>query len=793
MFDDTHRSPRALTLAAMCVGAFLSGTAGMASAQPRGSNDAPPHAVNDAGGPALRIVATSRLRGAYATPVCSGQVALAPSAAAGVLGTTTAARASGALVLDTGGLLGPSGIASFAAEHEPTALAVALADSGFHAVAVGPTDLSAPRAPVLRTWQALAARGVPVVASNLRCGPAAREVCATVVDADELPTMHAVGDVRVAFVSLLAPGVLPTLAREKAAGLELEPLAETLARRVPEARRAGATFIVASLEHVGSDAAAALALAAGLPPEARPDLLLTAGGGSELVFARPPTMTPALAAPAAGTALEVSVRALATGDEPADLRARPAAAVAAPSPAVSAFLDTLGPSYCARWGHALPGGRLTQPIDAGAFVSLAAHIVRERAHADVALVNVSAFDATFTPLRRDSLTESDVYLAAMFDDPLVVADVSAAWLGDVAKTLGRPDALVAAGLTRVDDAPRVAGQAVAADLQYRVVTLSYLAEGGAGLLPDGPVWTRVEGATLRSALLEHLDAPRAGDARDAVARPEDAYEWQTRLVIDLAFGGTAIANPTDASGAPRYDAAQLTRDPTVGIGGSAQVTTALDGQWVQWTATGSLKYRLVWTASDEAPQPYQESDDLIVLDTLATWKIDGAREPVWYVPRPSLGVYVESELTVPDGADAARDWRHLVLRPTLGVSFLLARPLVLRVSAGVEDELLSPDARFHPGAGAQLVLSPFTVGDAKTRGITFDANVNYFVRDVLAFERRSQTLRAHVGATFAIARWLGLTLGYDLYLEKFDRVPLGLGLQAVASLRGIAATRTATW
>jgi 2',3'-cyclic-nucleotide 2'-phosphodiesterase (5'-nucleotidase family) len=775
-----------LAIAALC--AFPSGARGQALV----TSEMDGTAATITHDTALRIVATSRLRGAFATPVCQGDMSLAPGEAARVLGAAAAARASGALVLDTGGLLGPSGIAAFAAEHEPAGLAIALADSGFHGVAVGPTDLSAPRSAVLDTWRALATRGVPVVASNLSCSHAARAVCETVTDADDDTVQITIHGVRVAWLSLLAPSVLPTLAADKAAGLRLAPLAETLALRVPEARRAGAGFVVVSLEHEGIDATAALALAAELAEDARPDLLLTAGGGSDLLFARPPTVTPALAAAAAGGALDVTVRSLATAEEPADLRARPLDASPSSSQAMATLLATIGPSYCTRWGHALAGGRLTRPVSGDDFLTFATRVVRERAHADVALLNASAFDPAFTPLRADALTESDVYLAALYDDPLVVADVSAAWLGDVAKKLG-PATLVAAGLTQVDDGARVAGQPVGADLRYRVVTLSYLAEGGAALLPDGPTWTRIPGATLRSALLQHLSAPRPGDARDAVARPEDASEWQTRLVIDLAFGGTAIANPSDASGTPRYDAAQLTRDPTIGIGGSAEVTTTLDGTWVHWTTTGSLKYRLVWTVSDEAPQPYQESDDLIVLDTMATWKIDGARDPVWYMPRPSLGLYAESELTIPEGADAARSFRHLLLRPTLGLSFLLARPLTLRVSAGVEDELLSPDARFHPGAGAQLILSPFTLGDAKTRGITFDANVNYFVRDVLAFERRAQTLRAHVGATFAIASWLGLTLGYDLYLEKFDGIPVGLGLQAVASLRGIAATRTATW
>ncbi len=766
--------------------ALLGGAAPRAEAQDATSS--PPDA-----GSALRIVATSRLRGALATPACTPTSDLESSDAARVLGATEAARAAGAIVLDTGGLLGPSGVTAFAAEREPAALAVALADSGFHAVAVGPTDLSAPRAPALRVWEALAARGVPVVASNLTCSPAARAVCASVIDAAEPPAMLSAGGVRVAFLSLLAPAVLGTLSHEKAAGLRLEPLAESLARRVPEARRAGASFVVVSIEDSGRDAGAALALAASLAPEARPDLLLAAGGGGEVLFARPPSVTPALAAAPAGGAVDVQVRATAAQGEPADLHVRPLPPATAPSRGIAGLIASIGRAYCTRWGHPLPGGRLTRPLDASAFVSLAAHVVRDEARADVALVNTSAFDAAFTPLRADSLTESDVYLAALFDDPLVVADVSAAWLEKAAKALA-PETLVAAGLTLVDGSARVGGQPVAADLRYRVVTLSYLADGAAALLPEGPAWAPLRGATLRSALRTHLGRPRDGDARDTVSRPEDAAEWQARVVVDLAFGGTAISNPSDAAGARRYDAAQLTRDRTVGLGGSATLTTSLDATRVHWTTASSVKYRLVWTANEEAPQPYQESDDLVVFQTTAIWKFDGAREPVWYQPRPTLGLYAETELTVPSGPDAARDWRHLLLRPTLGVSFLLARPLVLRLSAGVEDELLSPEARFDPGLGAQLVLSPFTLGDAATRGITFDADVNYFVRDVLALGGlRTQSLRAHAGATFALASWLGLSVGYDLYLEKTDGAPVGLGLQAVASLRGIAATRTATW
>ena len=740
----------------------------------------------------VRIVATGHLQGAFAVPRCTDTLALAPSDVDRTLSATATAHEEGALIFDTGGLLGPSGIATFMAERAPSELAVALEGSGYAAIAAGAKDLSAPREPVLRTWRALAARDVPVVASNLSCDAEAQSVCAAVVDAGDAPLLFNAGEARVAFLALIAPSVADTLSHEKRAGLHFASAAATLARLVPAARRAGATVVVVSFDDSTTSAAGALALAARLPRASRPDLLLSAGGGRELLFARPPTVTPAIAAAPPGGAVDVHVRATASGA--LDLLARPLAPGATPSPALASLLESVGPAYCERWGQALPSGHLARPIDAAQLMDLAARILRERTGADVAIINVSAFDPDFHPLRDDALTASDVYLAAMYDDPVMVADVDATWLDTTAAAL-TPNTLVVSGMTRVEEITRVGGRVTAPDVTYRVATLSYLAEGAAGLLEAGPDWRALPNATLRSLLLEHLRAApdaenRALDARELVARPEDATEWSARLVVDLAFGGTSIANPSDAAGARRYDAAQLTRDQTVGLGGAADATVSMDSNHLRWTTVGSLNYRLVWTGSADAAQAFQESDDLVVLQSTLTWKTDGTNDPVWYVPRPSVGLYAESEFTIPTGEDATREWRHLLLRPTLGASFLLAAPLVLTFTVGVEDEALSPDARFDPGAGVQLVLTPWIVGDADTHGITLDADVNYFVRDIFGLGARSHSLRAHIGATFALASWLGLGVGYDLYLEKADGAPIGVGLQAVASLRGTVATRS---
>jgi hypothetical protein len=765
----------------------------------------------------VRLVATGRLAGALAQPRCTDAGGLVPNEATMTRRAAAAAREGGALVLDTGGLLGPGGIARFLSERDPAGLAGALAGAGFGAVAIGVTDLSAPRGPVLATWTALEARGVPVVASNLRCGAAARAVCEGVHDAGDGVLLLDVGGVRVAFLALLDTGALRSLARDASAGLRIEAPAAALARLVPAARRAGARVVVASLDDGGGSAQAALALGAGLPARSRPDLLLSAGGGGELLFARPPRVSPAFAAPPPRGAVDVLVRAV-DGDDTLDFRARPlgtsrpaaTAGAAAPGavpggagrsgagPATTADAGPLAPllaargaDYCARWGRTLPGGLLSRGIDAAELATLAARVVRAQARADVAIVNLGAFAAELRTLRPGALTASDVFVGVPFDDPLVVATVDSRWLDATSRRLGA-ERLVTAGLERTDAGARTGGRPLVDGARYRVVTLAYLVEPPSGVLDAGPAWERVPGASLRTALLAYLEAERAIDPRDAVPDPALDAEWSSRLVVDLTFGGTAIANPTGDDGARRYTTTQLTRDPTIGLGVSVESTTSFDATYLRWVTDAGLRYRVVWAAS-RRDQGYQESDDLLRLQTSLTWKVDGTAEPVWYLPRPVASLYLESELTLPEGPAATRDYRHLLVRPTLGLSFLLARPLVLTLIVGVEDQALSPAARFDPGVGAQLALSPWVIGDATSTGITLEANVNYFLRDALAFAARAHTLRARASATFALSRWLGLSLGYDLYLEKLDGAPMGLGLQATASVRGTAVARTSAY
>ena len=129
-----------------------------------------------------RVIATADVDGHLGIPVCDGNADLAPHPRA--LYTYALVRQARAadqpLVLDAGGLLGQGGVVRFAAEHDTDGLAELVLSLGYDALAFGARELEAPRSRVIPLAEALRARGLPFVASNLRCrGSAARPLCHT--------------------------------------------------------------------------------------------------------------------------------------------------------------------------------------------------------------------------------------------------------------------------------------------------------------------------------------------------------------------------------------------------------------------------------------------------------------------------------------------------------------------------------------------------------------------------------------------------------------------------------------
>lgn len=744
-----------------------------------------------------RVLVTAGVDGHFADPVCTGAETLAPAdfARHGPTLASAASQSDHPLILDAGSLLSPFGVARWAAAADPEGLAALVADLGYRAIALGALDLAAPRGDLVDVLRALRDRGVPTLATNLRCDDPEDPLCEVLVDGSDGVQLLRFSQGRAAVVSLLVPDVARTLVPpERLAGLRLVDPATALRAAVRRAR-ATVPVVVATLDLRGAGDAttAALALVRELDVEDRPDLLVVSGAGGQLSFARPADFRPALVAPPAAGVLEVRVRENLLSDS-FDVLAVPQEPREAPSVAILDWVDRVGARYCAELGQVLPGGRLERPLDAAGLARLAAGAVRDALGVEIALVPRRVVEPSWSPAHPDRLTASDVYVGLRYDAPLVRATVDAAWLTEaLAGDLGAR--LLARGVERVDGGLRVHGRAPPPGARYQVVTTGFLARSGG--LPAAD-WRPAAGS-LRSLTRAWLGRRRDGDPRDGLRRPRDGVEWRSRVGLDATFEGASVDNPEG-----NYGASLLSGTTNVSFGGDLSIAfDALAPEW-SWENRARVQYTL-----NQSPTARTNPTDLVRYETSLVYRglrDDGAGPEV---PELYVDNLFETELTTPAAddpeAEGARDFYRVYTRPSLGLRFPLADILDLRVGFSTEvdrSEQRTPDVR--PGLNTRLALAPWTLieeGDRRvTLELSFDANVARWFDP----EDRTTQLRANAALVFVVVGPFRLALDYDLYAQKdarFDpdeegtRPAARWGLYARGVVRvGISwAGRTVSW
>jgi hypothetical protein len=756
----------------------------------------------------LRVIASAGLRGRLAEPLCQADRAMVAHPAASFLGPLAEAGAlPDALVVDTGGLLNPHGVSRFAARERPEALARVARDLGYDLLALGEDDLGAPRGRVVGLARLLAGHGVPYAAHNLVCSGAASELCDVVLDATDPPQRASVAGEEVAVVALLDPHALGRIAPDRAEGLVLTPVSDALPPLVRAARASGATVVVAVLD---LSAEAALALPRALPEDARPDLVLLPDAGVDLLFARPATVRPAIAAPAPGSGLVVRVNRMRPDSGRLEDRAEalrggldlvatplelPPGAVAGP---VAAFAAEIGEAYCQAFDRPLAGGRLdpSRPLDAHAMGQLAAELIREFAEADVAVLNPTSVASGFSPSDPRELTASDLYIALEYDEPLVVADVPVDWLLKL-RPRAATHGLLMPGLC--DQAPdparlsvdhlRVRDRKPVERATYRVATIRFLASGGDGALPALPEGVRWRSLTelgedgvvryqsLRDAALAVLGEASGRDPRDAREDPNQAVEWVLSAQLDGDLAGASVTNPDG------QEAALLSTRTSATLGGDLSVAASASSPTFAWESSFFGVFRTQWSPDLAGGGGFVEANDQLQLRSMASWR--GLRRDaaeVW-IPDPYLEVFVESEITQP----AARDWHWLLVRPTLGARFPLTDKLDLKVQGGVQASPLDPGGEVEAGLGALVNLRPLLLAGALKRGLRLDGQLDFFWLDLLDEDRWQ--LRGQLNLALDLGGPLALTFGTVWYAQgDADRAP-GLALTATAGLRLGAVTR----
>lgn len=753
----------------------------------------------------LEMIATGGVAGDLADPLChagadlrpssfeavaahleqSQQEASAPGSNANTEAAATEADANGSdaneehlapLRIDTGGLLARHGATRFAAEHNPAGLARLVEDLGYRALAFSEADLGDPRGIVLRRVRALRERNIPTLAHNLRCDESAAEVCAALTTAGDGVPLHRQGQEVVALFGLLDPEVRQRVGPDRVEGLHFGPLEESIRQVTRTARSRGATLVIAIIDAgEGADAAArALTAAAALDDADKPDLIIAAGAGSELLFARPRGFRPAIvSAPPMGAAhIEVhrnrsaGVTFMTQPIEPDE---------DAESPALRRFLASLGPAYCEAYGEHLPGGNLdpARNLDAGTMAELSAGILRERTSADIALLNVGAVEDRWHPSDPLALTGADVQIALPYDEPIMVAEVSAFWLKQLARSAPEDRDLISLGLTITGaftalEKVKVNGRILDDNATYRVATLRFLAEGGdRHAVPDAE-WQDT-GLTLRQVVLDHLSEPREEDPRDSLVDPWDRLEWSLRAATDLTFSGSAVRDSGD------YGEGPLGNDPQLQFGVNALIDLNARSRTAAWENQAQLLYTLASTSESDG---FDEGSDQLTYRTTGLYRGFRANLDEVYVPDLLVEGLLRTELSPQD------DQAHFLnVRLVGGLQWRPHLKVQLKLTGGFEIlGALDRDSRAaEPGFGAQLNINPWILLREGLRKLTVTFNADYFVSGVGG--RNRHLLQGLFDIEIGLNRYFSLGLNATLYGLSEDGSAFSFALQSAASLR----------
>jgi hypothetical protein len=732
------------------------------------SEPAPPPTAPNAPAPATKppppmaaplvVWATAGWAEALGDGRCGAHGLESTDAAMRLASTLQRSVAAAGIGVASAGALGDHPLLAWAARAQPQQLADLLAAAGFSALALGVSDISGPIMREPRLSAALARRGIKLVASNLWCRGQA--FCESWSTADDGLTILERDGRRYALIALLPDDLL---ARAEPAGgrsLELHSAAQTLTESTERARAAGVDLIVASIDH-GPDPTASVNLAnfvAELPPDIRPDLLLSPSSGDNMLFMRPLDVHPAVVGTRRGVLTGLRVTKLLEARD-SDVFAR-SVRLDDPNPELAARLRQLGDGYCASRGKPLSGGTLEAPLEADELITLAGSAARELARGDLIVLDPLVYDSSFSQPADTTLQRGQVERAVLLDSPLVAASVTLDWLANLNKLLGglRPLTLIGAGTDRGD--PVIAGRIQVPGAKYRIVTSAVLARSGR--LPDGASFEPVEepGASLRGALLRQLTAAGSGDPRGRLHDPFESTQWIVRADAQLQANLTATEN------AGNYN------EPALQVNASRQLGARLMLN-IDADAPGFLFENAAQIAFDRNFATETTAQDLVLVQTTYTYR--GLwPEPLLY-PHPFVEGYLETQF---DKGDAA--YHHLLLRPEAGLRSMISRVLSLKLSFGVQYEALQPDAEARPGVGAELLLKPWTVGlDNGT--LQLEGNVLYYWNSPGKLDEHS--LRGQLIGSIPLIGPLQFTLTALGVLRKDPGEKTGRGLSIQAGIR----------
>jgi 5'-nucleotidase / UDP-sugar diphosphatase len=736
------------------------------------------------------------LDGRFATPVCGTHDVRLPTYA-GLIAALEDGRSAATLrdepapiVLLGGNWAGPD---SFAAGLRALSagganpLATLLKRGGYDAIALGHEELSLDPGTLDALVPALAAAGLPILASNLTCD-ARRPACAAV--RHELLVRRP--EATIGLLATISPSVLAGIPAGNMAGLGLtDPLAAIHAG-VARLRAQGATLIVVmtdgprdgrALEEVDG-------LARRLIAGDKPDLLLGAGladeeTGRALHLLRRDGAPPIVGSPTAASGFSV-VRPKDGDFEVGELLASVGH--------VDAETDrTLAPAeqiFCARATQPLAPAPVHGSMSREDFTRYVLEVIRRRAGAEIALVNRELVKRAPFPI-TGTFTRGDLERALPYRAVVGVGRVPGPIVDSlIAPALANPK-LAVVGLGRGSGGLEVNGRPLDKTRQYRVATIAFVATGGDGIfaphaLPFAPLPGAPDLGHEVAAFLANETAAEDGDPTVNVATDFGRSPSDRPLIVLLAdgeldFSDTSISNPA------AYGDAQLTRTQQTSLKGEATLVAQIRHPIHEGDGRFDAQYG--WARNQPPGMPAVAGESIDLITAIATYTYRGLRDlrriPRRAVPDPYARVWLESEFTRPDVTPTqTRTYHHLQLTNTAGAQFTLTPKLKVRGGAGLQRELLAPDDEgggWHGVLEAGATLDPTAIATWGALVVKLEGLFDYDVVDPTGL--RQHQLRATGKLSVPLVPTLFITVGLDVFAVQRQELGWGESYDTTIGLR----------
>jgi hypothetical protein len=736
------------------------------------------------------------LSGRFATPAC-GKPGKAPPDYAALVAALADARAAAStrnepppLTILGGNWAGPDPFAATLLEQGKAgarSLVGLLGRGAYDAIALGHDELSLEPIMLDTLLSEFAARGLPILATNLTCD-ARRPACAAI--RHEILVRRP--GVTIGLLATISPSVTAGIPLARLAGFALGDPLVAIRAGVIRLRAQGARRIlvltdgprdVRALDEVDN-------LARHLVGAEAPDLLLAAGladepsGGAMRLLRR--DGAPPVVGSRSGTTGFSAVR-MAAGDVAVDA----VPVVAARSDAeTEKLLASIESDFCPRAGQALAPAPVDGPLGQDDFVKYLLEVMRQRAGAEIALVNRALVKQAPFPI-SGIFTRGDLERALPYGTIIGAGRVPGPVIDSLlGPALANPK-LAVLGLGHGAGGLEVNGRPLDKARQYRVATISFVAGGGDGIFaPHALPFAPLPGAPdLRAELAAFLAGKTAAEDGDPTVNAKTDFGAppvaRPLLVLladgELDFASTSISNPAG------YGDSQLTRSQQTSLKGEATLVAQV--RHPVHVGDGRFDAQYGWARNRPAGMPAVSGESTDLITAIATYSYRGLRDwrrfPRPAIPDPYARVWLESELTRPDVTPTqTRGYHHLQLTNTAGAQFSLTPQLKLRGGAGVQRELLANEAAgggWHAVLEAGATLDPTAIATFGALAVKLEGLADYDL--VGPTETRQHQLRASGKLSVPLVPMLFLTVGVEVFAAQRQREGWGASYDTTIGLR----------